>query len=66
MTINHQYSSIRKTFIISTTNYYPFGYPIANRSTNIGEYRYFFNGQEAERHHIRQQGFQKFMYLCIL
>ena len=25
-----------KPYIVSTTDYYPFGYPIANRSTNIG------------------------------
>ncbi|MBR4535774.1 MAG: hypothetical protein IKO62_03865 [Bacteroidales bacterium] len=35
-----------KPYIISTTDYYPFGYPIPNRSTNTGGYRYFFNGQE--------------------
>jgi len=37
-----------RPYIVSTTDYYPFGYPISNRSTNIGEYRYFFNGQEAD------------------
>ncbi|MBR4536059.1 MAG: hypothetical protein IKO62_05315, partial [Bacteroidales bacterium] len=37
-----------KPYIISTTDYYPFGNPIANRSTNIGGYRYFFNGQEGD------------------
>jgi RHS repeat-associated protein len=37
-----------KPYIISTTDYYPFGYPISNRSTNIGGYRYFFNGQEVD------------------
>ena len=35
-------------WIVSTTDYYPFGYPIPNRSTNTGGYRYFFNGQEVD------------------
>jgi hypothetical protein len=45
------YSSGNNTYlpyIISTTDYYPFGYPMENRSTNTGGYRYFFNGQEAD------------------
>ncbi len=37
-----------KPYTISSTDYYPFGYPIPNRSTNIGGYRYFFNGQEGD------------------
>ncbi len=40
--------STYKPYVISTTDYYPFGYPISNRSTNIGGYRYFFNGQEGD------------------
>ena len=35
-------------YIVNTTDYYPFGYPISNRSPNIGGYRYFFNGQEGD------------------
>ena len=35
--------------IVSTyTDYYPFGYPINDRSYDYGGYRYFFNGQEAD------------------
>ena len=37
-----------KPYIVSTTDYYPFGYPMETRSTDTGEYRYFFNGQEAD------------------
>ena len=35
-------------FTVSYTDYYPFGYPIPERSFYIGGYRYFFNGQEAD------------------
>ena len=34
--------------IVSYTDYYPFGYPISDRSYYNGGYRYFFNGQEAD------------------
>ena len=34
--------------IVSYTDYYPFGYPISERSSDMGGYRYFFNGQEAD------------------
>ena len=35
--------------VVSTyTDYYPFGYPINDRSYDYGGYRYFFNGQEAD------------------
>ena len=34
--------------IVSYTDYYPFGYPISDRSYYFGGYRYFFNGQEAD------------------
>ncbi|MBO4655386.1 MAG: hypothetical protein J5644_07555 [Bacteroidales bacterium] len=37
-----------KPYIINTTDYYPFGYPISTRSTNPGDYRYVFNGQEGD------------------
>ena len=30
------------------TDYYPFGYPMSWRSFDMGGYRYFFNGQEAD------------------
>ena len=33
---------------VSYTDYYPFGYPMPGRSSAMGGYRYFFNGQESD------------------
>ncbi len=34
--------------ITTHTDYYPFGYPIAERSAHLSDYRYGFNGQESD------------------
>jgi RHS repeat-associated protein len=35
--------------ILSATDYYPFGFEMPGRKFNIGDYRYGFNGKEADR-----------------
>lgn len=49
-------------WIVSTTDYYPFGYPIPNRSTDTGGYRYFFNGQEGDNEVFGESGLFAFEY----
>jgi RHS repeat-associated protein len=51
-----------KPYIVSTTDYYPFGYPIPNRSTNTGGYRYFFNGQEGDNEVFGEIALQAFEF----
>jgi len=34
--------------VVSFTDYYPFGFPMAERSGNLSGYRFGFNGQEAD------------------
>ena len=34
--------------VVSYTDYYPFGFPIAERSGNLSGYRFGFNGQESD------------------
>ena len=51
-----------KPYIVSTTDYYPFGYPIANRSSNTGGYRYFFNGQEGDNEVFGETALHAFEY----
>ena len=38
--------SVYYPVVISATDYYPFGYPITDRSSALGGYRYGFNGKE--------------------
>lgn len=49
-------------WIVSTTDYYPFGYPIPNRSTDTGGYRYFFNGQEGDNEVFGEVALHAFEY----
>lgn len=35
--------------VLSATDYYPFGFEMPGRKFNIGDYRYGFNGKEADR-----------------
>ena len=49
-------------FTVSYTDYYPFGYPIPERSFYIGGYRYFFNGQEADNEVLGEGTLHAFEY----
>jgi RHS repeat-associated protein len=48
--------------IVSYTDYYPFGYPISDRSYYNGGYRYFFNGQEADNEVLGEGALHAFEY----
>ena len=44
------------------TDYYPFGYPMSWRSFDMGGYRYFFNGQEADNEVLGEGALHAFEY----
>ena len=46
--------------VSSFTDYYPFGLPMPVRSFNMGGYRYFFNGQEADNEVLGEGVFQNY------
>ena len=45
---------------VNYTDYYPFGYPMWERSYYNGGYRYFFNGQEADNEVLGEGTFQNY------
>ena len=47
---------------VTYTDYYPFGYPMPGRSSYMGGYRYFFNGQEADNEVLGEGGFQNYSF----
>ena len=51
-----------KPFVSTYTDYYPFGYPISDRSYDFGGYRYFFNGQEADNEVLGEGALHAFEY----
>ena len=46
--------------IISVSDYYPYGYPIRERCFSREDYRYFFNGQEADNEVLGEGVFQNY------
>jgi RHS repeat-associated protein len=42
------YANVFVPAVITITDYYPFGYPIPDRSKDLATYRFGFNGQEAD------------------
>ena len=47
---------------VNYTDYYPFGYPMWERSYYNGGYRYFFNGQEADNEVFGDRALHAFEY----
>ena len=47
---------------VSYTDYYPFGYPMPGRSSAMGGYRYFFNGQETDNEVLGDGALHAFEY----
>ena len=47
---------------VTYTDYYPFGYPMPGRSSYMGGYRYFFNGQEGDDEVLGEGALHAFEY----